>query len=69
MARIGARLTPSSKARSAEMIPAEELVVPAVVIDIRQIAAQDVDYRLTAEDITAWEADNGEIPGVALCSC
>jgi len=49
-------------ARSAEMIPAEELVVPAVVIDIRQIAAQDVDYRLTAEDITAWEADNGEIP-------
>ncbi len=49
-------------ARSAEMISVEELVVPAVVIDIREQAAQDADYRLTVEDVTAWEADNGEIP-------
>ncbi len=48
-------------ARSAEMIPAEELVVPAVVIDIRD-KATDVDYRLTIEDITTWEAANGEVP-------
>jgi kynurenine formamidase len=48
-------------ARSAEMIPAAELVVPAVVIDIRD-RAEDVDYRLTVDDITAWEAENGEIP-------
>jgi len=48
-------------ARSAEMIPAEELVVPAVVIDIRDQAAQDADYRLTVDDVTAWEAENGEI--------
>jgi kynurenine formamidase len=49
-------------ARSADMIPAQELVVPAVVIDIRDKAAQDVDYRLTVDDITAWEAVNGQIP-------
>ncbi len=49
-------------ARSAEMISVEELVGPAVVIDIREQAAQDADYRLTVEDVTAWEADNGEVP-------
>ncbi|GAB4428038.1 MAG: cyclase family protein [Anaerolineae bacterium] len=48
--------------RSADMIPAEELVVPAVVIDIRDQAGQDVDYRLTVDDIRAWEATNGDIP-------
>ncbi len=49
-------------ARSAEMIPVEELVVPAVVIDIQAKAADKVDYRLTVDDITAWEAENGAIP-------
>lgn len=49
-------------ARSADMIPVEELVVPAVVIDIREQTAQDADYRLTVEDVTAWEAENGEVP-------
>lgn len=49
-------------ARSAEMIPAEELVVPAVVIDIRQQAAADADYRLTLDDVRAWEAQHGPIP-------
>lgn len=49
-------------ARSAEMIPAEELVVPAVVIDIHEQSAQDADYRLTVDDVAAWEAENGAIP-------
>lgn len=49
-------------ARSAELIPVEELVAPAVVIDIRAQAAQNVDYRLTVNDVVAWEAENGEIP-------
>lgn len=48
-------------ARSAEMIPVEELVVPAVVIDIRTQAQEDVDYRLTIDDVTTWEAENGAI--------
>ncbi len=42
-------------ARSAEMFAAHELVAPAVVIDIRKIAAGDVDYRLTVDDVKAWE--------------
>ena len=49
-------------ARSAEQIPAEELVMSAVVIDIRDRAAEDADYRLSVNDISAWEAEWGRIP-------
>lgn len=49
-------------ARSADQIKPEELIAPAVVIDIRETAANDADYRLSVDDVKAWEADNGEIP-------
>lgn len=49
-------------ARSADMFTAEELVVPAVVIDIRDKGASNADYRLSLDDVSAWEAENGEIP-------
>lgn len=49
-------------ARSAGMIPVDELVVPAVVIDVRAQADADVDYRVSVDDITTWEAENGEVP-------
>ncbi len=49
-------------ARSADMIPAKELVVPAVVLDIRKQAEADADYRLSLDDVAAWEAEHGEIP-------
>lgn len=40
----------------------ESLVVSAVVIDVRQQAEVDADYRVSTADITAWEADNGQVP-------
>jgi kynurenine formamidase len=49
-------------ARSAEMFTADELVVPAVVIDIREQAAEDEDYRLSVADVEAWEAENNKVP-------
>lgn len=49
-------------ARSADMIAVGELVVPAVVMDIRDKAAEDEDYRLSADDVQAWEAENGDVP-------
>ncbi|MBZ0288295.1 MAG: cyclase family protein [Anaerolineae bacterium] len=49
-------------ARSADQFTPEELIVPAVVIDIREKAANDADYRLSVDDVNAWEAANGEIP-------
>ncbi len=49
-------------ARSADMFSAEELVLPAVVIDITDKAAEDADYRLSVEDVQAWVEANGAIP-------
>jgi kynurenine formamidase len=49
-------------ARGADDFAPEELIVPAVVIDIQETAVEDPDYRLTVEDIEAWEAENGDIP-------
>jgi kynurenine formamidase len=42
-------------------IPLERLIAPAVVIDVADRAATNADYRLTAEDVRAWEARNGTI--------
>ncbi|WP_416670376.1 cyclase family protein [Egbenema bharatensis] len=51
-------------ATSAEQVPIEKLVAPAIVMDIRDQAAQDEDYRLSMGDVQAWEASNGQIsPG------
>lgn len=46
----------------AASIPLERLMGPAVVIDMTAQAAADVDYRLTAADIAAHEAEHGDIP-------
>ena len=48
-------------ARSADMFKAHELVVPAVVIDIRDMAQNNKDYRLSIDDIKKWENRNGEM--------
>jgi len=47
--------------QTSDRIPLERLIAPAVVIDITQQAAADPDYRLSAEDVTAWETANGRI--------
>jgi kynurenine formamidase len=47
--------------RTADQIPVEQLIGPAVVIDVSAKAAADPDYRLTAEDVRAWETKHGQI--------
>ena len=47
-------------------IPARQLVAPAVVIDVTARASANPDYRLTVEDLRAWEAANGTIPSGAI---
>lgn len=44
-----------------DQIPLENLIGPAVVLDVRSSAASDADYRLTVEDIESWEARHGRI--------
>jgi kynurenine formamidase len=52
--------------QSVEQIPLERLVAPGVKINIAAQAGRDRDYRLTAADITAWEARAGRVPSGAI---
>jgi len=49
-----------------DQVPLERLIAPAVVIDVARQAAADADYRLTAEDVRAWESRHGRIPEGAV---
>ena len=52
--------------RSADQIPLDQLVGRAVVIGVEDKAAADPDYRLTLEDIAAWESRHGKVPAGAI---
>ena len=53
--------------KTADQIPLRQLVAPAVVIDVSDKAAANADYRLTADDVRAWESRNGAIaPGTIV---
>lgn len=61
--------TPNSfipNARSADQFTAQELVVPAVVLDRRESAAPNPDYCLSLADVEAWEARHGLVPSGSL---
>ncbi|HEV8118044.1 MAG TPA: cyclase family protein [Thermoanaerobaculia bacterium] len=46
---------------TADQIPLGRLVARGVVIDVTKQAAADLDYRLTAADLRAWEAKHGAV--------
>jgi kynurenine formamidase len=53
--------------RTADQIPLQQLLAPAVVIDVASKAAANADYRLTAKDVRAWESQHGTIaPGTIV---
>ena len=45
---------------------AQQRVVPAVVIDVRDKALENPDYRLTKQDVLAWEGEHGKIVAGSL---
>ena len=49
-----------------DQIPLERLIGPAVVIDVARAAAADPDYRLSLEDVRAWERRQGPVPSGAI---
>ncbi|MCS6927654.1 MAG: cyclase family protein, partial [Candidatus Binatia bacterium] len=51
---------------TADEVPLQHLIGPAVVIDVRAQAARDPDYRLSVADIEAWERQHGRIPRGAI---
>jgi kynurenine formamidase len=52
--------------RTADQIPVEQLIAPAVVLDVSAKAAADPDYRLTLQDVLAWEEKHSKIPQGAI---
>ena len=49
-----------------DQIPVEHLFAPAVVIDVREEAGKDPDYRLRVMRVEKWEALHGRIPAGAV---
>ena len=45
-----------------DQIPAEDLVLPLAIVDIRSRASGDDDAEVTREDLKAWEKKYGKIP-------
>ena len=45
-----------------DQIPAERLVAPLVVLDVRSKVNEDPDYQLSIDDIARWERAHGQIP-------
>jgi kynurenine formamidase len=52
----------SAGGKSVDEIPAEELVAPLAVLDIRKEAAEDPLAQVTPEHVRRWEAVNGPLP-------
>ena len=52
----------SEDGATVDEIAVENLVCPLAIIDVRQAASDDPDYRLTPDDIAVFEAEHGEIP-------
>ena len=49
-----------------DKIPEAHFFGPAVVIDVREEASKDADYRLSAARVEKWEAAHGRIPAGAI---
>jgi len=49
-----------------DQIPLEQLISPAVVIDVSSKALADRDYQVSTEDFITWESVNGKIPDNAI---
>ena len=52
----------SESGATVEMIPADTLVAPLAVIDVRGGAAQNSDYMLSRQDLFDWERKNKKLP-------
>jgi kynurenine formamidase len=49
-----------------DAIPLEQLIGPAIVVDVSAAAVQNADYQVRVEDFLGWERGNGRIPEGAI---
>jgi kynurenine formamidase len=52
--------------RAADQVPLDQLIAPAVVIDVSAQAAANADYTLTRDDVAAFEKAHGPVPKGAI---
>lgn len=51
----------SERGRSADQVPLRQLIAPAVVVDVSSAAGADPDYRLSTDEVLAFERRHGPI--------
>jgi len=51
---------------TADQVPLDRLVGPALVIDVTEAARQNPDYQVTVADLQAWEQQHGQIEPTAI---
>ncbi|MFN2387230.1 MAG: cyclase family protein [Thermoanaerobaculia bacterium] len=56
----------AEKGQAADQVPLRRLVAAAVVLDVREAAARNPDYRLAVADVDAWERRHGAIPAGSI---
>ena len=48
--------------QTVDQIPLEQLIAPAVKVDVSAKSSENRDYLISVEDLTNWEKTNGQIP-------
>jgi kynurenine formamidase len=49
-----------------DQIPLEQLIAPAVVIDVSEKTLPNSDYQISIDDFTTWENQHGKIPDKSI---
>jgi len=52
--------------KTVDQLPLEQLIAPAIVIDVTEKAQADRDYQISVDDFAAWEIRYGKIPDKAI---
>lgn len=48
--------------RAAHEVPVDQLIGPAIVVDVSERALENADYQVSVSDFEAWESEHGHIP-------
>jgi kynurenine formamidase len=51
-----------------DRIPLKEMILPLVVFDVTPMLDKDPNHALSVDDIKAWEAKHGQVPGGAFAA-
>ncbi len=64
--RLHAAIGTPSEQRTVAQIPLRDLFLLAVVVDVKSMVDRQAGYRVSAEDLQAWERKHGRIPKRSL---